>query len=124
MAHIEDQSASNPFTSFVAVDCPRSLQSFPPNRALAQVRQRRHRTLRHASGIANERPLLFTIYSKWIDGADRMRGKVKMEALLLQDSMPNETSGKFTGSSPGEPNFIGRRDWTRTNDPHHVKVVL
>ncbi len=19
---------------------------------------------------------------------------------------------------------IGRRDWTRTNDPHHVKVVL
>ena len=20
--------------------------------------------------------------------------------------------------------FIGRRDWTRTNDPHHVKVVL
>ncbi len=21
-------------------------------------------------------------------------------------------------------NGIGRRDWTRTNDPHHVKVVL
>jgi hypothetical protein len=20
--------------------------------------------------------------------------------------------------------LIGRRDWTRTNDPHHVKVVL
>jgi hypothetical protein len=20
--------------------------------------------------------------------------------------------------------FVGRRDWTRTNDPHHVKVVL
>jgi hypothetical protein len=20
--------------------------------------------------------------------------------------------------------IIGRRDWTRTNDPHHVKVVL
>ena len=20
--------------------------------------------------------------------------------------------------------YIGRRDWTRTNDPHHVKVVL
>jgi hypothetical protein len=19
---------------------------------------------------------------------------------------------------------VGRRDWTRTNDPHHVKVVL
>ena len=21
-------------------------------------------------------------------------------------------------------NLFGRRDWTRTNDPHHVKVVL
>ena len=20
--------------------------------------------------------------------------------------------------------IVGRRDWTRTNDPHHVKVVL
>jgi hypothetical protein len=20
--------------------------------------------------------------------------------------------------------FVGRLDWTRTNDPHHVKVVL
>ncbi len=30
----------------------------------------------------------------------------------------------------GQPNWpphkdkFGRRDWTRTNDPHHVKVVL
>ncbi len=23
-----------------------------------------------------------------------------------------------------KPTEIGRRDWTRTNDPHHVKVVL
>ena len=22
------------------------------------------------------------------------------------------------------PECLGRRDWTRTNDPHHVKVVL
>ena len=22
------------------------------------------------------------------------------------------------------PTKFGRRDWTRTNDPHHVKVVL
>ena len=22
------------------------------------------------------------------------------------------------------PGSIGRRDWTRTNDPHHVKVML
>jgi hypothetical protein len=24
----------------------------------------------------------------------------------------------------GGLNVVGRRDWTRTNDPHHVKVVL
>jgi hypothetical protein len=24
----------------------------------------------------------------------------------------------------GKLREIGRRDWTRTNDPHHVKVVL
>ena len=31
-------------------------------------------------------------------------------------------------ASPGNPRLtgheVGRRDWTRTNDPHHVKVVL
>ena len=25
---------------------------------------------------------------------------------------------------PAERILFGRRDWTRTNDPHHVKVVL
>lgn len=28
-----------------------------------------------------------------------------------------------SGGSKTERDF-GRRDWTRTNDPHHVKVVL
>ncbi|WP_236425912.1 hypothetical protein, partial [Pseudomonas syringae] len=25
---------------------------------------------------------------------------------------------------PSRADLFGRRDWTRTNDPHHVKVVL
>jgi len=28
------------------------------------------------------------------------------------------------GGWPEVETEIGRRDWTRTNDPHHVKVVL
>ena len=36
-----------------------------------------------------------------------------------------ENSLKIRGSraAPAK-SLIGRRDWTRTNDPHHVKVVL
>jgi hypothetical protein len=30
----------------------------------------------------------------------------------------------FIPQSNGLFEQIGRRDWTRTNDPHHVKVVL
>ncbi len=67
--------------------------------------------------------MLFTVYAKWIDGADRGREKAKLEAMLkfsdLSPECPRE--GPETGFSEGEN---GRRDWTRTNDPHHVKVVL
>src|SRR3546814_8926095 len=44
------------------------------------------------------------------------------------------SSGKRMGSRPSKrknprglaegPNGVGRRDWTRTNDPYNVKVVL
>jgi hypothetical protein len=35
-------------------------------------------------------------------------------------TVQNETAaGKILRPLPG----VGRRDWTRTNDPHHVKVI-
>ena len=67
--------------------------------------------------------MLFTVYSKWIDGADRGREKAKLEKMLKDNECPPivpSSSGSW--SLPNGNN--GRRDWTRTNDPHHVKVVL
>ncbi len=59
--------------------------------------------------------MLFEVYAKWIDGADRGREKAKIEAALRGEFGPNL-------APQGEK--AGRRDWTRTNDPYHVKVVL
>jgi integrase len=50
--------------------------------------------------------MLFSVYAKWIDGADRGREKAKLEALLASAQVPRQ--------SPGETPIIGRRDWTRT----------
>lgn len=47
--------------------------------------------------------MLFTVYAKWIDNADRGREKAKLEAAQVPQKFP-------------KPNVsIGRRDWTRTN---------
>ena len=47
--------------------------------------------------------MLFEVYSKWIDGADRGREKAKLEAMLISLTFPRDDLS------------IGRRDWTRTN---------
>ncbi len=38
--------------------------------------------------------------------------------------LPDRRGGSETGGGDAEQEADGRRDWTRTNDPHHVKVVL
>jgi len=50
--------------------------------------------------------MLFTIYAKWIDGADRGREKAKLEAMLK--------GAEIAPESPQELKVLGRRDWTRT----------
>ncbi len=67
--------------------------------------------------------MLFTVYAKWIDGADRGREKAKMEKMLGDNKCPPNVPETFGSWSLPNGN-TGRRDWTRTNDPHHVKVVL
>ncbi len=42
----------------------------------------------------------------------------KRETDLLSRTGPDANIAEFPSEDPG------RRDWTRTNDPHHVKVVL
>jgi integrase len=68
------------------------------------------RQMGHASA-----KMLFSVYAKWIDNADKGREKAKMEAMLRPQFVPN---------LPHLPDNTGRHDWTRTNDPYHVKVVL
>jgi integrase len=51
--------------------------------------------------------MLFEVYSKWIDGADRGREKAKVEAALR---------GEFGPTLAPESENAGRRDWTRSND--------
>lgn len=67
--------------------------------------------------------MLFTVYAKSIDGADRGRQKAKMEEMLGRTKCPSNVP-EASGSWSLPNGNIGRRDWTRTNDPHHVKVVL
>jgi len=76
--------------------------------------------------------LLFEVYSKWIDMADRGREKAKMEANLRSHfdyataNFPQIFPISVTDKSKSLKIIgnIGRHDWTRTNDPYHVKVVL
>jgi hypothetical protein len=42
--------------------------------------------------------------------------------LRQQDRLPSFLL--FHPAKPVYRGLTGRRDWTRTNDPHHVKVVL
>lgn len=49
--------------------------------------------------------MLFGIYAKWIDGADRGREKAKLEAAAGPQEVPQDGAVR------------GRRDWTRTNSP-------
>jgi integrase len=60
--------------------------------------------------------MLFSVYAKWIDGADRGREKAKLEAALKgADSSPQlPQNGDETAASEEKR---GRRDWTRTNLP-------
>jgi integrase len=66
--------------------------------------------------------MLFEVYAKWIDQADRGREKAKIEAALRGEFVP--TLSQNEGRSETKQRVVGRRDWIRTNDPHHVKVVL
>ena len=48
-------------------------------------------------------------------------------AKVLQETPDNKKGRPFRIAlldRPAERILFGRRDWTRTNDPHHVKVVL
>jgi integrase len=63
---------------------------------------------------------LYKTYSHWIDGADRRVQRERLAAALISPEFPRVVGAE---EDPAMKAY-GRRDWTRTNDPHHVKVVL
>jgi integrase len=74
-----------------------------------------------AAQLGHSVKMLLEKYARWIPGNDG-----RAERRLLEDAM-----GKSSPEVPQPPTSDhlseeknGRRDWTRTNDPHHVKVVL
>ena len=89
------------------------------------------------SQLGNSVKMLLDRYARWIPGGDQGNARALLVAAMTGE--PEGIRPKFvpTGSF-GQPSetkkpkqindllglAIGRRDWTRTNDPHHVKVVL
>ena len=76
--------------------------------------------------------MLFDTYTKWIDKADRgaRKQKWKLYYAPIRLVKPSIFSQIFPISEAGTSKPLntnekfGRHDWTRTNDPYHVKVVL
>ena len=50
--------------------------------------------------------------------------KIDCKSLLHKQALRADPAKKTASVDAEFPGFPGRRDWTRTNDPHHVKVVL
>jgi len=90
-----------------------------------------------ASQLGNSVKMLLDRYARWIPGGDQGNARELLVAAMA--ARPEGIRPKFvpTGipeaaqkvQKPKKINdllglVIGRRDWTRTNDPHHVKVVL
>ena len=76
--------------------------------------------------------MLLEVYVRWIPSNDGGTEKARLAEAMAGNSSPevpqrNAAQKKEPGKSlsrkdlPGSD--VGRRDWTRTNDPHHVKGV-
>ena len=55
----------------------------------------------------------------WQQAEARQQRSLTKTQLASKQKRPEQNA---QASQPNEE--FGRRDWTRTNDPHHVKVVL
>jgi len=74
--------------------------------------------------------VLLDVYAKWIPENDAGRQRALASAALLPQDFPRGVTAQSENpDNPLQNNELpgcafGRRDWIRTNDPHHVKVVL
>lgn len=80
---------------------------------------------RASLGMRKNTKTLFEKYAKWIVGADKGVERRVLEATFGANSSQIRPKTQEENDKPlNNQNNSGRRDWTRTNDPHHVKVVL
>ena len=71
--------------------------------------------------------MLLEKYARWIPGADGGSERLLLAAamggsMISSPVLPQKTNSLDKSLKTNQK--IGRHDWTRTNDPYHVKVVL
>jgi hypothetical protein len=100
-----------------------------------RIRMRRAYNTRHTYctvALMHGVKILLEKYARWIPGTDGGRERRLLEQAM-QDSSPHRPQVQITNSQTIDNSLnineendlrIGRHDWTRTNDPYHVKVVL
>ena len=88
-----------------------------------------------AAQLGHSTKMLHEKYARWIPGNDGGTARAMLMAamaksqnscqILAKERPPQEAKSPKSLKDLGLlPTKSGRRDWTRTNDPHHVKVVL
>ena len=77
-----------------------------------------------ASQAGHSVKMLLEKYARWIPGSDRGNERRLLEAAMQNLSQISPKKSKTTFKQLILKGNLGRHDWTRTNDPYHVKVVL
>lgn len=81
-----------------------------------------------ASQAGHSVKTLLEKYARWIPGADGGNERRRLEAAMggeIQNTSLNlPQKNQDSSKSLNNLKKLGRHDWTRTNDPYHVKVVL
>ena len=75
-----------------------------------------------AKQLGHSKEMFLRIYADWIDADDRGAELRKVDPPICPVLVPDDGADEAAANENNE--MGGRRDWTRTNDPHHVKVVL
>ena len=86
-----------------------------------------------AAQAGHDIKMLLEVYARLIPGGDDGTERERLRLAMAGNSSPilsqtsaatNEKARKPSTDAGLRAVDFGRRDWTRTNDPHHVKVVL
>ena len=75
-----------------------------------------------ACQLGHRLQMFLQVYSKWMPSEDKRGVELAKEEGNVPDTFHDVTPE--TKNPLVAKGLDGRRDWTRTNDPHHVKVVL